>query len=265
MAEVGVTFENEGQLLHGMLHIPDHGTRHACVIFLHDYTSNRIGDHCIFVKAARYLCERGFVCLRFDFRGSGESEGDFAEMTLDSEISDALAAIDLVRNSDDFDVSAIGLLGQSLGGSVALCVAGDAQVSSLALWAPTIFVDYLVERGGEVVKDPYAWLPQTYQEALKKVGKIDIGGFLRGRAFFESLKRIDPLESLARYNGPVLVIHGGEDSVVSPLNSELIYDNVIGRRRLVLIDDADHTFSSTVWEKQVIEETYQWLAQTLNV
>ncbi|HEC82867.1 MAG TPA: alpha/beta hydrolase, partial [Firmicutes bacterium] len=118
MAEIGITFKNEGQMLHGMLHLPEFGSIHPCVIFLHDYTSNRIGDHCIFVKAARYLCEHGFACLRFDFRGSGESEGDFAEMTLDTEISDALAAIDFVNQTDLFDVSQIALVGQRLGGSV---------------------------------------------------------------------------------------------------------------------------------------------------
>ena len=34
----------------------------------------------------------GFVVLRFDFRGSGESEGDFSQVTIEGEISDGLAA-----------------------------------------------------------------------------------------------------------------------------------------------------------------------------
>ncbi len=261
--EIGVAFQNEGQILHGMLHLPEVGERYPCVILLHDYTSDRIGEHRILVKAARYLCNQGFACLRFDFRGSGESEGDFAEMTLDSEISDTFAAINFISNSVDVEITRIGLLGQSLGGSVAICVAADAGIDSLVLWAPSVFVDYLVERDGEVFKDPYAWLPPTHKEVLKKAGRVDIGGFTRGKAFFESLKRIDPLEALAKYQGPVLIIHGGEDSIVSPLNSELIYDNVSGRRRLVLIDNADHSFSSGVWENQVIEETSRWFEQTL--
>lgn len=263
MAEVGISFENDGEILRGMLHLPEAQGELPCIVFLHDYTSNRIGDHRILVKAARHLCSRGFACLRFDFRGSGESEGDFSEMTLDSEISDTLAAIDFVLESIDIDVNRIGLVGQSLGGSVAICAAADAGVDSLVLWAPSVFLDYLVERGGEIVKDPYVWLPPRHQELLKKAGKVDIGGFTRGKAFFESLKRIDPLEALARYDGPILLIHGGEDSIVSPLNSELIYDNVSGRRRLVLIDNADHSFSSNVWESQVIEETCRWFEQTL--
>ena len=46
------------------------------------------------------------------------------------------------------------------------------------------------ERGGEVVKDPYAWLPPNFKEAVKKRGRVDIGGFLRGKGFFESIKNL---------------------------------------------------------------------------
>jgi fermentation-respiration switch protein FrsA (DUF1100 family) len=263
MQEIGISFENEGLTLHGMLHLPDSKPRHPCVVFLHGYTGNRIEDHRLFVKAARDFCEHGMACLRFDFRGSGESQGDFAEVTLDGEIGDALAAIRFLRDYSEIDQTGIGLVGLSLGGSVAACVSAENTVSSIALWAPSVFVDLLVERAGEIVKDPYAWLPENYKDAVQKRGKVDIGGFMRGKAYFESLKQIDPLREIVKYEGPVLIIHGSEDNVVSPVNSELIYDTVKGRRRLIIIDDADHSFSSVHWERQVIEETRLWFQQTL--
>jgi dipeptidyl aminopeptidase/acylaminoacyl peptidase len=263
MQEIAVDFENDGLRLFGMLHLPDGNAGHPCVVFLHDYTGNRIGDHCMLVKAARDFAAHGMAALRFDFRGSGESQGDFAEMTLEGEISDALAAVGLLEDFNEIDQDRIGLAGQSLGGSIAACVASQAGVKSVALWAVTAFVDYLVERAGEIVKDPYAWLPEDYREAIKKRGRVDIGGFSRGKPFFESMKRVDPLREIAGYQGPVLLIHGSEDEVVSPVNSELIYDSIKGRRRLIMIDDADHTFSSGQWERQVIEETRLWFEQTL--
>jgi alpha/beta superfamily hydrolase len=263
MREVGISFENEGLTLHGMLHLPEREPRYPCVIILHGYTGNRIGDHQLFVKAARHFCEHGMACLRFDFRGSGESQGDFADVTVDGEISDALAAIRFLRSYDEIDQTGIGLVGLSLGGSVAACVSAHLTVSSVALWAPWVFVDILVERGGEIVKDPYAWLPKNFRDAIKRQGKVDIGGFMRGKAYFESLKQIDPLREIVKYEGPVLIIHGSEDEVVSPVNSDLIYDTIKGRRRLIVIDDADHSFSSAHWEKQVIEETRIWFEQTL--
>lgn len=266
--EIAVEFKNQGQVLRGLLHIPqgvsdDFAKRHPCVVFLHDYASDRIGEHRILVKTARHLCSNGLACLRFDFRGSGESEGDFSDMTLETEISDAKAAIDFVRSLDAVDPERIGLLGQSFGASVAICIAAEAQVASLVLWAPTIFADYLVERDGKVLIDPYVWLPPKYKEELKRTGKVDIGGLTRGRGFFESLTRVHPLESLSKFQGPVLIICGSEDEVVAPINSDIVYDNVPGQRRLVVIADADHCFSSGIWEAEVIQETCTWLKMTL--
>jgi pimeloyl-ACP methyl ester carboxylesterase len=263
MQEIPIKFDNEEQTLRGMLHLPAREPRYPCIVFLHGYTGNRMGDHCILVKAARELCRGGYACLRFDFRGSGESEGNFAEITVDGEISDALAAVGFLGDFRGIDQERIGLAGIDLGGSVAACAAQASGAGSLALWAPWAFTDYLVERGGRVVKDPYAWLPPRFKEAIQKKGRVDIGGYMRGKPFFESLAKIDPLREIAKFQGPVLIMHGGEDQVISPMNSEQIYDCVKGTRRLILIDDADHTFSSCYWEDQVIEATKEWFDETL--
>ena len=263
MEEIPIKFGNEDLNLFGMIHLPTREPRYPCIVLLHGYTGTRMGDHCILVKAARELCRSGFACLRFDFRGSGESEGEFADITVDSEISDALASIEFLGGFGGIDRERIGLLGMSLGGSVAACVSAGAGVKSLALWSPWAFTDYLVERGGEVVKDPYVWLPPSFKEAIRKKGRVDLGGYMRGKPFFESLAEIDPLREIAKYNGPVLLIHGSEDQVVSPTNSEFLYDTVKGTRRLIIIDDADHTFSSTYWESQVIQATRDWFNETL--
>ncbi len=263
MEETPVRFSNEGQVLVGMMHLPDAKPPYPCVVFLHGYTGNRIGEHRLLVKAARELCRSGMACLRFDFRGSGESEGDFADVTLDTEMSDAGAAIDFLSGFNGIDQNRIGLVGIGFGGSVAACISAGKEVNSLALWSSSAFVDYLVERDNEVVRDPYAWLPPEYKEAVKKHGHVDIGGFVRGEGFFESLKTVDPVREITRYSGPVLFVHGSEDQVMSPANSELMYDSVKGRRRLILIDDADHTFSSVQWERQVIDATRAWFEETL--
>ena len=263
MKEVAVQFENEGQMMYGMLHLPDGEPKHPCAIFLHGYTGNRIEDHCLFVKAARDLCEHGIACLRFDFRGSGESQGNFAEITADGEIADAKKAIEFLATIESIDTGRIGLVGLGLGGLVASGVAATGNIKSLALWAPAALVDFLVERGGRVVKDPYAWLPEKLKAAIKKSGRVDVGGFVRGKPYFESLKHIDPLREIAKYCGPVLIVQGSEDEVTLPINSEYLYDHVQGRRLLVVVDGADHTFSSSQWENQVIETTQLWFAETL--
>lgn len=263
MKEIAVQFENEGQMLYGMIHLPDAEARHPCAVFLHDYTGNRVEDHCLFVKAARDLCEHGIACLRFDFRGSGESQGNFAEITADGEIADARKGIEFLGSVGQIDTGRLGLVGFGLGGLVATSVAAGGGVKSLALWAPAALADFLVERGGRVIKDPYAWLPEKLKAAIRKSGRVDVGGFMRGKPYFESLKHVDPLRDIAKFCGPVLIVQGSEDEVTLPINSEYLYDNVQGRRLLVVVDGADHSFSSAQWEEQVIETTRLWFAETL--
>jgi len=76
-------------------------------------------SHWIFVKCARALARAGIASLRFDFYGSGESDGEFREVTLQGEIADARAAMDFFRRQKGIDPKRLGLLGLSLGGAIA--------------------------------------------------------------------------------------------------------------------------------------------------
>lgn len=263
MEERCIGFENEGMKLFGMLHIPDGKRPSPCVILLHGYTGDRVGEHFIFVKAARELARNGTAAFRFDFRGSGESQGDFRDISIETEISDALKALEVIRGLPEVDPKRVGLLGHSLGGCVAACIAAESEAASLALWAPTAFVDYLVERDGETSKDPYIWLPANFRQAIEKKGYVDMGGFRRGKAFFESIRYYDPASAITEYTGPVLLLHGSEDQTVSLINSQVLHENAAGRKLLVVVDGADHTFASEHWEEQVIGATVRWFAETV--
>ena len=47
----------------------------------------------MFVKCSRALAQVGVASLRFDFYGSGESDGEFRQMTLRGEIADGRALL----------------------------------------------------------------------------------------------------------------------------------------------------------------------------
>ena len=103
----------------------------------------------------------------------------------------------------------------------------------------------------------------NFREALEKKGYVDMGGFRRGKAFFESIDYYDPLSAVAEYTGPLLLLHGSEDQDVSLINSQLLHQSAKGRKLLVVVDGADHSFSSEHWEEQVIGATVRWFAETL--
>ena len=84
------------------------------------------------------LSKLGIGSLRFDFRGSGDSEGDFSKMTLESEVSDALLAMEYLRGRPEVAKDRIGIFGRSVGGTIAVMTASRTPVSSVVAWFPLL-------------------------------------------------------------------------------------------------------------------------------
>lgn len=245
-----ITFENQGQSLFGMVHLPEEEGRFPAVVLLHGFTGTKVEPHRFFVKLAEAFASNGIAALRFDFRGSGDSEGDFSEATVSGEIDDAKQAISFLSNQSWVLPHRIGLLGFSLGGAVAACVSSQNQsVKALALVSPVADLKYLAEA-----------------VANGQTGPIDIGGNLIGQAFIDDAQNIEPLAQLKQAPDDVLVVHGTKDSVV-PLTQGKAYVNALQlankRVEFAQIPDADHTYNSHRWECQVIESVTSFFAQTL--
>ncbi|NIM94927.1 MAG: alpha/beta fold hydrolase [Anaerolineales bacterium] len=256
MNEVQIEFTSEGQRIFGMLHLPDGDGSHPAVALFHGFTGTRVESHRLFVKTARALAHAGLAALRFDFRGSGESEGEFVDMTVQGEIADASRALDFLSNYPALDLTRLGILGLSLGGLVGACLSGDdPRVKALALWSTPDMKNF----GFGGLPDPHSI---DWDEAI--VGEwLDWGGNRIGRGFFKGMMEVDPLESVSRFRGPVLVVHGTSDAIV-PLESGKSYEEALaGRVEAHWIEDSDHTYSSHEWESNVIGVTVDWFRRNL--
>jgi pimeloyl-ACP methyl ester carboxylesterase len=108
-----------------------------CIVFLPGYMSDMMGSKAMALDAWAIRNNRAF--LRFDYSGCGESEGDFADGTLDLWCHDVLQVI---RHATTGPVV---LIGSSMGGWLALMVAETlkTQVSGLiGLAAAPDFTDW---------------------------------------------------------------------------------------------------------------------------
>ncbi len=85
-------FKNKGQKIVGFLHKPNKENSMA-IIMCPGFTGVKGEIYCKFYKVAKELCKNGFAVSRFDFRGSGESEGKFENVSIKSQVSDLKAAI----------------------------------------------------------------------------------------------------------------------------------------------------------------------------
>lgn len=85
--------------------------------------------HKPFLVLSDYLARNGIASLRYDDRGTGKSTGNTANLTTESNMRDALAAISFVRDTGKF--GRIGVLGHSEGGTIAFMLGARDKVDFL--------------------------------------------------------------------------------------------------------------------------------------
>jgi dipeptidyl aminopeptidase/acylaminoacyl peptidase len=252
-----VEFHNRsGKWLRGMIHRPPstpQGRRTPGVIFFHGFTGDRMESHWLFVKCSRALAKAGIASMRFDFYGSGESEGEFRDVTLQGEISDARAAVDYFRAQKVIDSKRVGLIGLSLGGAIAATIAPLARVRALALWAALAHPNHL-RTLAETASTPIAGSDENREFGSQEISP----------RFLDRVHKIDPLKSIARFKRPTLIIHPEMDAYL-PLSHPEDFYRAAGSaiKEKVIVAGADHTFTSLAWERDVIERTVAWFQKYL--
>jgi uncharacterized protein len=242
------------KLLRGMLHRPAGSRgRSPAVIFFHGFTGDRMESHWIFIKCARALAQEGIASLRFDFYGSGESEGTFYEATLQSEIADARAAVRFMQRQKGIDSARLGLCGLSLGGCVAACVSRAANARALVLWSAVANPGILQKLSKRLGK-----------QAPDHPGDFEYDARLISTRFLRDAAKINPLSAIRRFTKPTRVIHPGKDETVPRSHAEDLLEASGARiKQKVIIPGADHTFTSIAWESAVIALTVEWFKRHL--
>jgi uncharacterized protein len=250
--EILVQFKNRrGKFLRGMIHRPESAWARRPVpgvVFFHGFTGDRMESHWIFIKCARALERRGIASLRFDFYGSGESEGEFREVTLSGEIADARDAVKFFENQRGIDPERIGLCGLSMGGAVAACVAGRTGARALALWSAVADTRILLK------------LARTHARRLPgSNGGYEYDAREIGAKFLKDMAKVNPARALARFHGPTLIIHGSKDESVPSSHADLFFKASGAREKeKVILAGADHTYTAMAWEQEVMDLTGDW-------
>jgi len=257
MVEEFVSFTSEGMRIAGMMHIPE-ATPAPGIVFCHGFTGTRVESHRLFVLAAREFCNQGFVVLRFDFRGSGESEGLLEHTTISGEMEDLKAAVSWIHKRKETLNQAIGVNGLSLGGAVAaLTAAEDLTINTVSLWSTpaTLSPESLKETMNEVLREPEAAV-----DRLMKEGYLDLSSGDRiSKEFVMSLFEHDISEAVSRIAPrPLLIVHGMKDPTVPAWHAQKLYEKAGEPKEKFLVEGADHTFARSDWQTKVIEYTANW-------
>ena len=171
------------------------------VVLVHGWESAR--DRTL--PLAVFLHAAGFHCLTFDVRGNGENPAEDLPLTAGEFGRDALAAFHALIEQPEVSIGAI--CGHSMGGIGAiLAAAADPRVGAVVatsspagpyrLTRLTFRLAHLPIP--DVIAYPLAWL--TTRVYLRPRGHI--------------VADVSATAAIARYEGPVLLAHGDEDTVV---------------------------------------------------
>lgn len=238
------TTYREGLAIRGMVHYPPQETPAPCLFFCHGFTATRIEPHFMFVKIARLLADLGVACVRFDFTGSGESDGRFQDMTIMTEVADLEAVAEWARTQGRIDPSRKNLLGFSKGSAVSILAAAryPQNYENLLLISPAANMLDVYTR--EIIGDKV----RTYMET----SEVDVAGNILSKNAIDTMSQINIYEEAKKVQAQALLVHGTLDNVVPPFTSIKLAEIWGQQSELALINGGDHWYSSAALESELI-------------
>ncbi len=246
MIETLVYFTVHGQSVVGTLCLPQGGPA-PVILMLHGFTGARdemlvtgVGEG-VFSRSARRLAQQGLASLRIDFRGSGDSDGDFSDTTYEGQIADGLEALKVLAVEPRVQGERIGLLGWSQGGLVAAAVAGRSNVPpATALWAAV--ADPIESLGGAMGAAVLAAGLKTGDVALSI--QLTWKDIALKQGYFDGMLAMKPLVEVAAYLRPLFVAHGWQDEAVLPhAAAKFLAAHTASQESW--LEDMDHSFNAT--------------------
>jgi uncharacterized protein len=249
-------FENKrGQNLVGVMHHGQGDKPKPCLITCHGFAGTKIGGSRRFVEFARYAAKCNLSVFRFDFAGSGDSDGDLVDLTPNRELEDLQAAINLVKTVKGVDSNRIGLVGHCLGGvTVIRESARNAEIYKTVAWAPFTDLSGAVLR--LIGEDAFSMLQEDDEAEFLYHGEL----MRCGSEILKQSSAFDMFKEIAQVNQPLSIIHGTEDATV-PLQEikklvERMQITLKNPPKLQIIEGAHHSFP--FHQQELFELTVKW-------
>lgn len=258
-------------VMRGVINTPDdfdENKKYPAVIIFHGFGGDRNGSVNFRLNHARYLTDRGYVVFRFDFSGSGESDGSFYDMTVSREEKELEMINDFAKMKYFVDKDKVYWIGHSLGGVLASLMAFKLKPRAMALLAPASDMnnkDYLkvmakIVFEGEVSGKTKIENNMPYESLISKIEDADIGGVKIHKNFLIDFILKDIYGSASKYEGKVLIIRGTEDSLVFRDSNEKLRD-AYQNARYFEIEGADHSFTNADQREILYQMSYKFFEE----
>jgi pimeloyl-ACP methyl ester carboxylesterase len=231
------------------------------VVLCHPWGAEYIYAYRVMRLLSKMLSANGFHTLRFDYFGTGDSDGEAASGDVSGWEADIQSAIDELK--DTTGATQVSLVGLRLGATLAANVAirSVSEISSLVLWDPIVSgAEYLREMQ---LTDETGWFRMRPARSTER-GRREIKGFVLTESMATALRQVDltgvatelPPRSLVVTSQP-LASHQYFQSALQQRNNPVVLEHIDGP--LAWIEwPIDHPQAGTLPVK-VLQRIVEWL------
>lgn len=237
--------KSEGKKLYCVFEKPEK-SKDVLILLLHGLTNSH--TNCPLIgESTEALHLKGFPTFRFDYFGSGKSDGEFKDKTWEIMVQNTKDALDYVKTKLKY--SKIGIWGRSLGAILGAIICDDSSVFASVFLSMTIHTN--ISFSTSFPKG------QSFSSPIKGTAIVKGQPVLLKR-FYEKTKWIDKLQKqhLSKAKN-ILIIQGTEDKTVyNPVWAKEIYNLVNKPKKLIYIKGANHAY--TKYENIAIKNGINW-------
>jgi pimeloyl-ACP methyl ester carboxylesterase len=253
----------------------------------------------VFAQLANAIADAGFLVVRYDKRGVGQSGGRNEAATIDDFAEDVRAVVNYLRKRKDVDEKRIAIVGHSEGGFVGMLAASreHKHVAALALIATPSSTGaelvleqqvHLLDRAQlpEGERRDKVELQQRIQQAvITGTGWESVPPALRRQAetpWFRSFLLFDPAMVMPKIQEPILVVSGERDRQVLVRHAYRLVELAKARKanwgvELIIVDGVNHllvpaptgeiaeyaTLEDKTVSRQLLDQLTTWLKNAM--
>lgn len=233
-----------------------------------------LGEHCgRYDYVVSKFNQLGYGVYRFDNRGHGHSTGkrgyiaDFREYIYDTDL-----IVEIARK--EYPGKPLFMLGHSMGGFIAVCygIKYPGKLVGQVLSGPVIIerttLDYLKSTPEDLIERKF--IPNSMSALIcrdeKVVAAYEADPLVLEKITLRLLKTVylDGIswlnDHLSQYNSPCLILHGGDDKLVSPEHSQHLYEKISSaNKKMEIYESLFHEILNETRKDDIIADIDEWI------
>lgn len=238
--------------LAAIVEIPKLGEKFPCVLLLHGFKGYKEQE--MYADLARRLLEKNIASVRFDASGFGGSDGTLEkDYRFSNYINDTESIYTWMKHQATFNLSKIGVCGQSMGGAqTILFAAKHSEIKVAVAISPPDRIGTIDELG----RNAETWKKQGFFDFVSsKFGKVRVP-----YEYLEDGRKYNFAHLVKGIKCPLLIALGNKDTTVFPLQTQTVYDAANQPKQLIVFEEMDHLYTRN---PKVLNEVNEKVAEFL--